>query len=43
MVNGISCSAPPTYVPPQTQENQVNYTAILMVISHLFIMNFPYI
>jgi hypothetical protein len=36
MVDGISCSAPSTYVPLQAQENQVNYTAMLMVISHLF-------
>jgi len=33
MVDGVSCSAPPTYKPPQAHEDQVNYTAMLMVIS----------
>ena len=33
MVDGVSCSASPTYKPPQAHEDQVNYTAMLMVIS----------
>ncbi|KEH32231.1 hypothetical protein MTR_4g117620 [Medicago truncatula] len=30
MVDGVSCSAPPTYAPPQAHEDQFNYTAMLM-------------
>lgn len=32
---GVSCSAPPTFDPPQTLENQFSFTKLLMVISSI--------
>jgi len=37
MVDGVSCSAPPTYEPPLAREDMfVSYTTMLMVISYHF-------
>lgn len=37
--DGVSCSTPPTYEPPQVYEDQVNYTAMLMAIGRPAYLN----
>jgi len=44
MVDGVSCSAPPTYEPPLAHEDMfVSYTTMLMVISYHFHEELPWI